>query len=150
MPSCCGLYHSNVLTLQRVCFPRAETSVVWQTQTCPDCTCCSGSNLTAPLWCSSMTALSRWTHAQNLVPTDNSNKTTTKLTQTVLFLKVNFYHDHTKIILCCQRDEYMLTYINEDRVSKTFRLSSLLTSGCPADLRERMVYSLNMLLQRCS
>uniref|UniRef100_A0A3Q3MNH0 Serine/threonine-protein kinase PLK n=1 Tax=Labrus bergylta TaxID=56723 RepID=A0A3Q3MNH0_9LABR len=64
--------------------------------------------------------------------------------------QINFYHDHTKIILCCQRDEYMLTYINEDRVSKTFKLSSLLTSGCPHDLRERMVYSLNMLLQRCN
>uniref|UniRef100_A0AAQ5X267 Serine/threonine-protein kinase PLK n=1 Tax=Amphiprion ocellaris TaxID=80972 RepID=A0AAQ5X267_AMPOC len=64
--------------------------------------------------------------------------------------QVNFYHDHTKIILCCQRDEYMLTYINEDRISKTFKLSSLLTSGCPTDLRDRMVYSLNMLLQRCS
>uniref|UniRef100_A0A3Q3QZ35 Serine/threonine-protein kinase PLK n=1 Tax=Monopterus albus TaxID=43700 RepID=A0A3Q3QZ35_MONAL len=64
--------------------------------------------------------------------------------------QINFYHDHTKIILCCQRDEYMLTYINEDRISKTFKLSSLLTSGCPTDLRERMVYSLNMLLQRCS
>uniref|UniRef100_A0A7N8XDB0 Serine/threonine-protein kinase PLK n=1 Tax=Mastacembelus armatus TaxID=205130 RepID=A0A7N8XDB0_9TELE len=62
--------------------------------------------------------------------------------------QVNFYHDHTKIILCCQRDEYMLTYINEDRISKTFKLSSLLTCGCPTDLRERMVYSLNMLLQR--
>ncbi|XP_054895666.1 serine/threonine-protein kinase PLK2b [Poeciliopsis prolifica] len=64
--------------------------------------------------------------------------------------QVNFYHDHTKIILCCQRDEYMLTYINEERVSKTFKLSSLLTSGCPSDLRQRLVYSLNMLLQRCS
>lgn len=38
-------------------------------QTCPDSTCCSGSNLTAPSWCFSMTALSRWTHAQNLVAT---------------------------------------------------------------------------------
>ncbi|XP_034026391.1 serine/threonine-protein kinase PLK2b [Thalassophryne amazonica] len=64
--------------------------------------------------------------------------------------QVNFYHDHTKIILCCQKDEYMLTYINEDRVSKTFKLSSLLACGCPSDLRERLVYSLNMLLQRCS
>uniref|UniRef100_A0A674EZ77 Serine/threonine-protein kinase PLK n=1 Tax=Salmo trutta TaxID=8032 RepID=A0A674EZ77_SALTR len=62
--------------------------------------------------------------------------------------QVNFYHDHTKIILCTQREEYMLTYINEERVSTTFRLSSLLTSGCPADLRQRMEYSLNMLLQR--
>uniref|UniRef100_A0A667X9J5 Serine/threonine-protein kinase PLK n=1 Tax=Myripristis murdjan TaxID=586833 RepID=A0A667X9J5_9TELE len=64
--------------------------------------------------------------------------------------QVNFYHDHTKIILCCQKEDYMLTYINEDRVSKTFKLNSLLTSGCPTDLRERMEYSLNMLLQRCS
>ncbi|XP_023858891.1 serine/threonine-protein kinase PLK2 [Salvelinus sp. IW2-2015] len=62
--------------------------------------------------------------------------------------QVNFYHDHTKIILCTQREEYLLTYINEERVSSTFRLSSLLTSGCPADLRQRMDYSLNMLLQR--
>ncbi|KAK7934298.1 hypothetical protein WMY93_005194 [Mugilogobius chulae] len=61
--------------------------------------------------------------------------------------QVNFYHDHTKIILCCQQDEYMLTYINEDRVSKSFKLSSLLSCGCPTDLRERLVYSLNMLLQ---
>ncbi|KAM6965299.1 serine/threonine-protein kinase PLK2b [Aplochiton taeniatus] len=64
--------------------------------------------------------------------------------------QVNFYHDHTKIILCTQNEDYMLTYINEDRVSTTFKLSSLLTSGCPADLRARMEYSLNMLLQRCS
>uniref|UniRef100_A0A8C5DWS9 Serine/threonine-protein kinase PLK n=1 Tax=Gouania willdenowi TaxID=441366 RepID=A0A8C5DWS9_GOUWI len=60
--------------------------------------------------------------------------------------QVNFYHDHTKIILSCQSDDYVLTYINEDRVSRTFKLGSLLTSGCPSDLRERMVYSLNMLI----
>uniref|UniRef100_A0A8C7ZGR0 Serine/threonine-protein kinase PLK n=1 Tax=Oryzias sinensis TaxID=183150 RepID=A0A8C7ZGR0_9TELE len=63
--------------------------------------------------------------------------------------QVNFYHDHTKIILCCQREEYVLTYINEERVSKTYKLSSLLTSGCPTDLHQRLLYSLNMLLQRC-
>uniref|UniRef100_A0A8C5BEV9 Serine/threonine-protein kinase PLK n=1 Tax=Gadus morhua TaxID=8049 RepID=A0A8C5BEV9_GADMO len=64
--------------------------------------------------------------------------------------QVNFYHDHTKIILCCQQEEYLLTYINEDRVSTTFKLSALLTSGCPKDLRERMEYSLSMLMQRSS
>ncbi|CAL1614778.1 unnamed protein product [Knipowitschia caucasica] len=64
--------------------------------------------------------------------------------------QVNFYHDHTKIILSCQRDQYTLTYINEERVSRSFSLGSLLTSGCTSDLRQRMVYSLNMLLQRCS
>ncbi|XP_069483414.1 serine/threonine-protein kinase PLK2 [Ambystoma mexicanum] len=64
--------------------------------------------------------------------------------------QVNFYHDHTKIIICNQSDEYLLTYINEDRISTTFRLSTLLVSGCSSDLRSRMEYALNMLLQRCS
>ncbi|KAL0183201.1 hypothetical protein M9458_022576, partial [Cirrhinus mrigala] len=59
--------------------------------------------------------------------------------------QVNFYHDHTKIILCNQSEEYLLTYINEDRVSTTLRLSTLLVSGCSADLRSRMDYALNML-----
>uniref|UniRef100_A0AAY4ETJ5 Serine/threonine-protein kinase PLK n=1 Tax=Denticeps clupeoides TaxID=299321 RepID=A0AAY4ETJ5_9TELE len=49
--------------------------------------------------------------------------------------QVNFYHDHTKIILCSQASEYLLTYINEDRVSTTISLSTLLVSGCSGDLR---------------
>lgn len=64
--------------------------------------------------------------------------------------QVNFYHDHTKIILCSQNDEYLLTYINEERVSTTLRLSALLRYGCSPDLRSRMEYALNMLLQRCN
>ncbi|XP_076860300.1 serine/threonine-protein kinase PLK2b [Brachyhypopomus gauderio] len=64
--------------------------------------------------------------------------------------QVNFYHDHTKLILCTQQDDYLLTYINEERTSATFKLSTLLSSGCSADLRSRMDYALNMLQQRCS
>lgn len=71
-------------------------------------------------------------------------------TKRMLTPQVNFYHDHTKIILCSQSEEYLLTYINEDRVSTTLRLSTLLVSGCSADLRSRMDYALNMLLQRCN
>ncbi|XP_076842695.1 serine/threonine-protein kinase PLK2 [Brachyhypopomus gauderio] len=63
--------------------------------------------------------------------------------------QVNFYHDHTKIILCSQSEEYLLTYINEERVSTAIRLSVLLRRGCSQDLRNRMEYALNMLLQRC-
>ncbi|TRY88893.1 hypothetical protein DNTS_021987 [Danionella cerebrum] len=61
--------------------------------------------------------------------------------------QVNFYHDHTKLILCTQQDEYLLTYINEERTSRTFQLSTLLTAGCTQDLRSRLEYALNMLLQ---
>uniref|UniRef100_A0A672LB61 Serine/threonine-protein kinase PLK n=1 Tax=Sinocyclocheilus grahami TaxID=75366 RepID=A0A672LB61_SINGR len=64
--------------------------------------------------------------------------------------QVNFYHDHTKLILCTQQDEYLLTYINEERTSTTFQLSTLLSAGCTADLRSRLEYALNMLLQRCN
>ncbi|EMP41379.1 Serine/threonine-protein kinase PLK2 [Chelonia mydas] len=65
-------------------------------------------------------------------------------------LQVNFYHDHTKIIICNQNEEYLLTYINEDRISTTFRLTTLLISGCSLELKHRMEYALNMLLQRCN
>lgn len=68
----------------------------------------------------------------------------------VSFWKVNFYHDHTKIIICSQNEEYLLTYINEDRISTTFRLTTLLMSGCSLELKHRMEYALNMLLQRCN
>lgn len=64
--------------------------------------------------------------------------------------QVNFYHDHTKIIICNQSEEYLLTYINEDRISTTFRLTTLLMSGCSLELKNRMEYALNMLLQRCN
>ncbi|XP_025976757.1 serine/threonine-protein kinase PLK2 isoform X2 [Dromaius novaehollandiae] len=64
--------------------------------------------------------------------------------------QVNFYHDHTKIIICNQSEEYLLTYINEDRISTTFRLTTLLVSGCSLELKHRMEYALNMLLQRCN
>ncbi|XP_062411040.1 serine/threonine-protein kinase PLK2-like [Sardina pilchardus] len=63
--------------------------------------------------------------------------------------QVNFYHDHTKIILCRQGKEHLLSYINEDRVSTTLSLSALLTNGCSAHLRERMHYAYNMLMQLC-
>uniref|UniRef100_A0A663N3B3 Serine/threonine-protein kinase PLK2 n=1 Tax=Athene cunicularia TaxID=194338 RepID=A0A663N3B3_ATHCN len=64
--------------------------------------------------------------------------------------QVNFYHDHTKVIICNQSEEYLLTYINEERISTTFRLTTLLVSGCSLELKHRMEYALNMLLQRCN
>uniref|UniRef100_A0A8C0CEZ5 Serine/threonine-protein kinase PLK n=1 Tax=Balaenoptera musculus TaxID=9771 RepID=A0A8C0CEZ5_BALMU len=64
--------------------------------------------------------------------------------------QVNFYHDHTKIIICSQNEEYLLTYINEDRISTTFRLTTLLMPGCSLELKNRMEYALNMVLQRCN
>ncbi|KAI1900144.1 hypothetical protein AGOR_G00046990 [Albula goreensis] len=64
--------------------------------------------------------------------------------------QVNFYQDHTKVILCSLKQEYLLTYINEERVSTTFRLRTLLASGCPPELQHRLHYALNMLLQKAN
>uniref|UniRef100_A0AAY5E7W8 Serine/threonine-protein kinase PLK n=1 Tax=Electrophorus electricus TaxID=8005 RepID=A0AAY5E7W8_ELEEL len=64
--------------------------------------------------------------------------------------QVNFYHDHTKLVLCTQQDDYLLTYINEERTSATFKLSALMSAGCSPDLRSRMDYALNVLQQRGS
>uniref|UniRef100_A0A8C7UYG0 Serine/threonine-protein kinase PLK n=1 Tax=Oncorhynchus mykiss TaxID=8022 RepID=A0A8C7UYG0_ONCMY len=57
-------------------------------------------------------------------------------------LQVNFYTDHTKIILCKSSDSYLLTYISRERVSYTYLLSMLSEMGCSAELRHRMRYFL--------
>ncbi|XP_038819889.1 serine/threonine-protein kinase PLK3-like isoform X2 [Salvelinus namaycush] len=60
-------------------------------------------------------------------------------------LQVNFYNDHTKIILCKSSDSYLLTYISRERVSYTYLLSMLSEMGCSAELRHRMRYVVQLL-----
>lgn len=61
-------------------------------------------------------------------------------------LQVNFYTDHTKIILCkCADSSYLLTYINRERVSYTYPLSILSERGCSTELRHRMRYVVQLL-----
>ncbi|XP_031710725.1 serine/threonine-protein kinase PLK3 [Anarrhichthys ocellatus] len=61
-------------------------------------------------------------------------------------LQVNFYADHTKIILCKSSDDsYLLTYISRERVSCTYLLSMLHEMGCTAELRHRLRYVVQLL-----
>ncbi|XP_068197261.1 serine/threonine-protein kinase PLK3 [Antennarius striatus] len=61
-------------------------------------------------------------------------------------LQVNFYTDHTKIILCKSSDDsYLLTYISRERVSYTYLLSMLIEMGCTAELRHRLRYVVQLL-----
>ncbi|XP_023654437.1 serine/threonine-protein kinase PLK3 isoform X2 [Paramormyrops kingsleyae] len=60
-------------------------------------------------------------------------------------VQVNFYTDHTKIILSKSSDSYMLTYISQERVSYTFSLSALSELGCCPDLRRRLSYVVQLL-----
>uniref|UniRef100_A0A8C7PLZ3 Serine/threonine-protein kinase PLK n=1 Tax=Oncorhynchus mykiss TaxID=8022 RepID=A0A8C7PLZ3_ONCMY len=63
-------------------------------------------------------------------------------------LQVNFYTDHTKIILCKSSGSYLLTYISRERVSYTYLLSMLSEMGCSAELRHRMRYVVQLLEHR--
>ncbi|KAM4640763.1 serine/threonine-protein kinase PLK3 [Discoglossus pictus] len=63
-------------------------------------------------------------------------------------LQVNFYNDHTKLILSKPHDLYLLTYINKDRNSQTFLLRSLVESGCSSDMFHRLRYTLRLLQQQ--
>ena len=109
-----------------------------------------------PLWCSHCFSVEllfsncRYSSDKNTKMYSRSPFISCPITSTIPLSQVNFYHDHTKIILCNQNEEYLLTYINEERVSTTLRLSTLLMSGCSADLHSRMEYALKMLLERCS
>lgn len=63
-----------------------------------------------------------------------------------VFLQVNFYTDHTKIILCKSSDDsYLLTYISRERVSYTYLLSMLTEMGCTSELRHRLRYIVQLL-----
>ncbi|XP_069498450.1 serine/threonine-protein kinase PLK3 [Ambystoma mexicanum] len=63
-------------------------------------------------------------------------------------LQVNFYNDHTKIILSKPEESFLLTYINRDRTSYTYRLSSLVDRGCSLELQHRLKYTLKLLQQK--
>lgn len=60
-------------------------------------------------------------------------------------VQVNFYTDHTKIILSKSLDSYLLTYISRERVSYTYPFSTLSEMGCTAELRHRLRYVLHLL-----
>ncbi|XP_060729931.1 serine/threonine-protein kinase PLK3 isoform X2 [Tachysurus vachellii] len=60
-------------------------------------------------------------------------------------LQVNFYTDHTKIILSKLADTYLLTYINRERVSTSYALNTLGEHGCSSELRHRLHYMVQLL-----
>nr|XP_048687168.1 inactive serine/threonine-protein kinase PLK5 isoform X1 [Caretta caretta] len=59
-------------------------------------------------------------------------------------LQVNFYHDHTKLVLSCPGGGHLLTFIDQQRISATFPLGALAAGGCAPALRERLQYALDM------
>ncbi|KAG9273620.1 serine/threonine-protein kinase PLK3 [Astyanax mexicanus] len=61
-------------------------------------------------------------------------------------VQVNFYADHTKVILSKSADSsYLLTYISRERVSTSYPLHVLSESGCSSELRHRLHYVVQLL-----
>ena len=60
-------------------------------------------------------------------------------------LQVNFFDDHTKIILSYMKNDYFVTYIDEDRRATTYSMVHLIQDGCQRDILDRMTFAKSML-----
>ncbi|XP_045160377.2 serine/threonine-protein kinase PLK1-like isoform X1 [Mercenaria mercenaria] len=60
-------------------------------------------------------------------------------------LQVNFFDDHTKIILSYMRNDYFVTYIDEERCATTYSMVHLIQDGCQRDIMDRMSFARSML-----
>ncbi|CAC5396028.1 PLK2 [Mytilus coruscus] len=60
-------------------------------------------------------------------------------------LQVNFFDDHTKIIMSYVKNDYYVTYIDQDRNANTYCMVHLIQDGCKHDIIERMVFAKSML-----
>jgi len=58
-------------------------------------------------------------------------------------LQINFFEDHSKVILCPLMGA--VTYINDKRLFRTYKLDLLEKYGCQADLANRLRYARNMI-----
>ncbi|XP_044527838.1 inactive serine/threonine-protein kinase PLK5 [Gracilinanus agilis] len=60
-------------------------------------------------------------------------------------MQVNFYHDHTKLLLNWAGEEPLLTYIDQERLATSHPLGTLQCYGCSEALRQRLDYTLHLL-----
>ncbi|CAL1535570.1 unnamed protein product [Lymnaea stagnalis] len=60
-------------------------------------------------------------------------------------LQVNFFDDHTKLILSNIKNDYLVTYIDQERTARTFNLTHIRQEGCNLDIFERMDFARSML-----
>uniref|UniRef100_A0A8B9ZKV7 Serine/threonine-protein kinase PLK n=1 Tax=Anas platyrhynchos TaxID=8839 RepID=A0A8B9ZKV7_ANAPL len=63
-------------------------------------------------------------------------------------LQVNFYNDHTKVIISKPDHSCLVTYINRERNSYTYKLGSIQEMGCSPELQQRLRYILKLLQER--
>ena len=61
------------------------------------------------------------------------------LSNNTTFLQVNYFKDHTKLIVGGER-QWQVTYINSERQSRSWSLSDLTRRGASPPVRERLTY----------
>lgn len=62
-------------------------------------------------------------------------------------VQINFFKDHTKIVISIDQRKGIVTYISEDRLSTSYLLSDIAQQGCEACIRTRLQYALSVLQQ---
>lgn len=63
----------------------------------------------------------------------------------LIFFQVNFFDDHTKIIMSYVKNDYYVTYIDQDRSANTYSMVHLIQDGCKQDIMDRMLFAKSML-----
>ena len=63
----------------------------------------------------------------------------------LILVQVNFFGDHTKIILNPGTREELVTFIDENREHSDYILSNILQYGCPQNVATRLEYCKVML-----
>lgn len=56
-------------------------------------------------------------------------------------VQVNFFEDHTKVIISADAQDYLVTYVDANRLTVAYRLLQLRHFGCSAGLAERLDYA---------
>ena len=56
-------------------------------------------------------------------------------------VQVNFFEDHTKVIISPDAQDYLVTYIDAGRYTVAYRLLQLRHFGCSIELVDRLDYA---------
>lgn len=83
---------------------------------------------------SSIPQIKRWIRAPKAIIMHLTNGT----------IQVNYFKDHTKLIVGGER-QFVVTYINSERQSRSWSLADLARKGASAQVRERMTYVASVL-----
>ena len=65
--------------------------------------------------------------------------------RTAVCVQVNFFDDHTKVIVSAEAQDYLVTYIDSKRHSVSYQLLQLRHFGCSVHVVDRLKYARHVL-----